>query len=456
MSVDQSPFLLVHRRRHVGHLALPTIKLHYCIVFFLSPLSLTVGISLQVVTPYWMDKMAGLSFVPSCNIGAGTFTPTFVIPQTSPTCHRLSKTAIQKRHDSLSSVPSMIASERKQVSAPKIDWDNLGFQYSETACYVQSVWKNGQWSPLATTTEPYIRMHVAATALHYGQSCFEGLKAFRGADGIVRIFRPDENAKRMVKSADRLMIPRVPESLFLDAVHNAVAENIDFVPPYGTGGSLYIRPLLFGSGARIGLQPADEHTFLVLVVPVGDYYKGGLSPVTAMVMNDFDRAAPKGVGHVKVAGNYAADLMPNFMGKKAGYPINLYLDAANRRTVEEFGTSNFIGIKGNSYITPDSSSVLPSITNKTLMQLARDDGMTVEKRPIDIDEVWDMDEVAACGTAVVITAVTRLLYQNELKQIGSNPDQVGARLLSLYNRVRAIQMGEIDDKYGWGHPLRSQ
>lgn len=351
-------------------------------------------------------------------------------------------------------VPTMIASEQKRASALKIDWDNLGFQYSETACYIQSVWKDGEWSSLSMTTEPYIRVHIAATALHYGQSCFEGLKAFRGADGVVRIFRPDENAKRMVASADRLMIPRVPESLFLDAVHKAVRENIDYVPPYGTGGSLYIRPLLFGSGARIGLQPADEYTFLVLVLPVGDYYKGGLSPVTAMVLDNFDRASPKGVGHVKVAGNYAADLMPSILGKKAGYPINLYLDAANRRTVEEFGTSNFIGIKGNSYVTPDSGSVLPSITNKTLMQLAEDDGMTVERRSIDIDEVWDMDEVAACGTAVVLTAVTRLLYKNELKQIGSSPDQVGSRVLSLYKRVRALQQGEIEDKYGWGQPLR--
>lgn len=395
-------------------------------------------------------------FITGISLHTKPLTPFFSASKTCKTSYRFSAVPSQERQQASLVAPVMIASEQKNASAVKIDWDNLGFQYSQTACYVQSVWKDGEWSPLSLTSDPYIRLHVASTALHYGQSCFEGLKAFRGADGVVRIFRPDQNAKRMITSADRLMIPRVPESLFLDAVHKAVRENIDYVPPYGTGGSLYIRPLLFGSGARIGLQPADEYTFLVLVLPVGDYYKGGLSPVTAMVLDNFDRASPKGVGHVKVAGNYAADLMPSILGKKAGYPINLYLDASNRRTVEEFGTSNFIGIKGNTYITPDSGSVLPSITNKTLMQLAEDDGMTVERRPIDIDEVWDLDEVAACGTAVVLTAVTRLLYKNELNQIGSNPDQVGSRVLSLYKRVRALQQGEIEDKYGWGQPLRMQ
>lgn len=299
-------------------------------------------------------------------------------------------------------------------------------------------------------------MHIAATALHYGQACFEGLKAFRGKDGRIRLFRPHENAKRMQASADRLVVPRVPSQLFLDAVHRAVRENEDFVPPYGTGGSLYIRPLLIGTGAKIGLQTSDEFMFLVLVVPVGDYYKGGLAPVTAVVMRDFDRAAPKGVGHVKVAGNYAADLMPNLMGKRAGYPINLYLDAGNGRTIEEFGTSNFIAVKGNTYVTPNSRSVLPSITNMTLMQLAKDEGMVVEQREVDIDEVRRFDEVGACGTAVVITAVSRILNGSELIEIGRNPDQVGSRLLSFYDKVRAIQFGEIEDRHGWGQIMRTR
>lgn len=353
------------------------------------------------------------------------------------------------------STPKMVQYEVRP-SKVELDWENLGFQYIQTKSHVRSVYKDGRWSELESVSEPYIRLHIAATSMHYGQACFEGLKAFRGKDGRVRLFRPDENAKRMASSADRLVIPQVPSELFLDAVHKAVRENEEFVPPYGTGGSLYIRPLLIGSGAKIGLQTSDEFTFIVLVVPVGDYYKGGLSPVTAIVMNDFDRAAPNGVGHVKVAGNYAADLMPNLMGKKAGYPINLYLDAENRRTVEEFGTSNFIGLRGNKYVTPDSKSVLPSITNKTLMQLAADEGMEVERRPVDIDEVSQFEEVGACGTAVVLTAVTRVLHGSKLVEIGSEPDIVGPRLMRLYNKVRAIQYGETEDPYGWGQLLRER
>lgn len=347
----------------------------------------------------------------------------------------------------------MVQSEVRP-SATNLDWENLGFQYIQAKTHVRSVYKHGEWSELESIEEPYIRMHIAATSLHYGQACFEGLKAFRGKDGRVRLFRPDENAKRMQASADRLVVPRVPTELFLDAVHRAVRENEDFIPPYGSGGSLYIRPLLIGTGAKIGLQTSDEFTFLVMVVPVGDYYKGGLSPVTAVVMSEYDRAAPKGVGHVKVAGNYAADLMPNMIGKKAGYPINLYLDAGNERTVEEFGTSNFIALKGNRYVTPNSKSVLPSITNKTLMQLAKDEGMEVEQREIDIEEVEEFDEVGACGTAVVITAVTRILHGSRLLQIGKDPDRVGERLLMFYEKVRAIQYGETEDPYGWGQEMR--
>jgi branched-chain amino acid aminotransferase len=334
-------------------------------------------------------------------------------------------------------------------AAAQLDWENLGFQYVDTRCYVTATHKDGAWGALETVAEPYIRMHIGATALHYGCSCFEGLKCFRAADGVARLFRPDENAKRMRGSAGRLMIPPVPEAMFLDAVRAAVRENREYIPPYGTGGSLYVRPLLFGSGARIGLQPADEFTFLVMVVPVGDYYRGGLSPVTAIVTKGFDRAAPNGLGNVKVAGNYAADLLPNTHAKRAGFPINLYLDAQNGRTIEEFGTSNFIALKGNSYVTPDSKSVLPSITNKTLMQLARDGGMLVEQREVDIDEVREFDEAAACGTAVVITAVTRILNGGDLITIGTDPDAVGPRLKELYNQVRGIQVGELPDAHGW-------
>jgi branched-chain amino acid aminotransferase len=235
-----------------------------------------------------------------------------------------------------------------------------------------------------------------------------------------------------------------------------VRDNIEYVPPYGSGGALYIRPLLFGSGPRIGVQPADEYTFLILVIPVGDYYKGGLaSPVNALLIEDFDRAAPRGVGSVKVAGNYAADLLPNMISKSKGFPIGLYLDAETQTVVEEFSTSNFVGIdsKANKYITPKSPSVLPSITNKSLMQIAKDEGMTVEERPVRLEELESFDEVLAVGTAVVVTpvgSITRLSTDSEVTQyqFGAK-DEIGPVTRRLYDRVRAIQNGEEEDKYGW-------
>lgn len=335
-----------------------------------------------------------------------------------------------------------------------LDWENLGFEYVQTRCHARMTYEDGAWSSIEFVNEPYLKLHIGATALHYGQSCFEGLKAFRCRDGVVRIFRPDMNAQRMARSAHRLMIPEISESLFLEAVHGVVVKNEDYIPPYGTGGSLYIRPLLFGSGAKIGLGSSHEFTFIVMVVPVGDYYKGGLAPVTALIEDKYDRAAPRGIGNVKLAGNYAADLLPSTEAKRAGYPINLYLDARNRRTIEEFGTSNFIALKGNSYITPNSPSVLRSVTNNTLMQLARDIGMKVEEREIDVDELYEFDEVGACGTAVIITAVSRLVFGSKVIEIGSNPEAVGKGLQRFYSMVRAIQCGEAEDRHQWCHALR--
>lgn len=362
----------------------------------------------------------------------------------------------QRRHGSLPArvmrtraSTTMVQSEvRPAEKKVELDWENLGFQYRETRCYVQAKYKDGAWGPLETVEEPYLRLHVGATALHYGQSCFEGLKAFRHKDGELGVFRARDNAKRLASSADRLMIPRVPESLFVRAVHAAVRENVDYVPPYGTRGALYVRPLLFGSAARIGLQSSDEFTFVVLVTPVGDYYRGGLAPVTALLMDDHDRAAPRGVGHVKVAGNYAADLQPGASARAAGYPINLYLDARNRNTIEEFGTSNFFALKGNAYVTPDSPSILPSITNKTLMSLAEEAGMEVQRRVVPLDELKEFDAVGACGTAVIITAVSRVVHGDQTIVIGK-ADEVDDRMKRLYEKVRGIQYGELEDRYGW-------
>jgi branched-chain amino acid aminotransferase len=301
---------------------------------------------------------------------------------------------------------------------------------------------------------------MGATALHYGQACFEGLKAFTHEDGSVHVFRPDENAKRLKSSCERTLMPVVPEDLFLKAVNEVVRDNIEYVPPYGTGGSLYLRPLMFGSGPRIGLQPADEYTLIIMVIPVGDYYKGGLEPVDGVIITDFDRAAPRGVGNVKVAGNYAADMLPNMRSKEKGFPIGLYLDAATQSTIEEFSTSNFVGIdnKNKKYVTPKSSSVLPSITNKSLMTIAAEEGLTVEAREIPIDEMETFDEVLACGTAVVVTPVGSVTMfgedeSNPKKYTFGDSNDVGATTKRLYDRVRAIQFGQEEDKHGWNFKI---
>eukprot|EP01083_Nonionella_stella_P096883 272386_1 len=256
-------------------------------------------------------------------------------------------------------------------------------------------------------------------------------------------------------------MPVVPHDVFLNAINEVVRDNIEYVPPYGTGGSLYLRPLLFGSGPRIGLQPADEYTFIIMVIPVGDYYKGGLEPVDGVIITDFDRAAPRGVGNVKVAGNYAADMLPNMRSKEQGFPIGLYLDAATQTCVEEFSTSNFVGIDSvnKKYVTPKSSSVLPSITNKSLMTIAEDEGFTVEARDIPIEEMATFDEVLACGTAVVVTPVGSVTMfgkteDDEAKKFSfGDSNKTGAITKRLYDRVRAIQFGEEEDTYGWNFKI---
>lgn len=330
-----------------------------------------------------------------------------------------------------------------------LDWANLGFSYRETNCHVRYLWQDGEWNPGELVESPEMTIHIAATALHYGQSAFEGLKAFECRDGSVRAFRPEMNARRLAESARRISLAQVPETLFLDGIRRVVKANSDFIPPYGTGGALYIRPLLFGSGPRIGIHPADEYVFLILVVPVGDYYQGGLQPVRAVILDDYDRAAPNGVGHVKVAGNYAASLEPHQVAADLGFPVELYLDAREHRYVEEFGTSNFVAItKDNTFVTVDSHSVLPSITNKSLQQIARDMGMRVEVRPIEYAEIADFAEVAACGTAVVITPVNEIVRGKEVIKVGPR-EGCGPVFQKLYERVRAIQQGEAADPHGW-------
>lgn len=344
-----------------------------------------------------------------------------------------------------------------------IAWEDLGFEFRPTNSHVEIKYTedadgHGQWGTPTLVKEPFVNLHIGATALHYGQACFEGLKAFCHADQSVHVFRPTENAARMQSSCRRILMPEMPTALFVEAVETVVRDNLEYVPPYGSGGALYVRPLLFGSGPRIGLQPAGEYTFVCLVIPVGDYYQGGLSaPVDGIIIEDFDRAAPRGVGGVKVAGNYAADLLPNQTSKKRGFPIGLYLDAATQTKIEEFNTSNFVGIDNDTqtYVTPKSPSVLPSITNKSLMQIAADlgDGWTVEAREVAVEEMETFDEVLAVGTAVVITPVGSITRgDNQRYQFGES-GAIGPTTRRLYDTVRAIQNGEVEDKYGWNHKV---
>lgn len=332
---------------------------------------------------------------------------------------------------------------------PKLDWENLGFSYVQTNCHIQYTWRDGRWDDGRLVSEPCLNMHIAATALHYGQAAFEGLKAFTCKDGEIRLFRPDMNARRLGTTARRICMAEVPEAMFTEAVKRVVAANRDFVPPYGTGGSLYVRPLLIGTGAQIGISPAQEYVFLVLVTPVGAYYKGGLKPVRAVVFDDYDRAAPHGTGHVKVAGNYAVSLQPHLLAHDRGYSVELYLDPKEHKYVEEFGTSNFIGItKDGRYVTPKSLSILPSITNDSLQQVARDLGMAVEVRPVTFDEVPDLAEVAACGTAVVITPVNEIVRGDRVVRVGP-AEGCGPTLEKLYRRMTAVQVGEGADTHAW-------
>lgn len=331
-----------------------------------------------------------------------------------------------------------------------IDWKNLPFGYFKTDYNVRCYFRDGAWGKLEISSSEYINMHMAATCLHYGQEAFEGLKAFRGVDGKIRIFRLEENAKRMQNSAYGIMMAHIPTELFRDAVIEAVKLNEKYIPPYGEGASLYIRPMLVGSGAQVGVKPANEYLFLVFVGPVGPYFKEGFNPVSIQIVRDFDRAAPLGTGCYKVGGNYAASLRAGERAHQEGFASVLFLDAKEKKYIDEAGPANFFGIKGNKYITPDSNSILPSITNMSLRTLAEDMGMEVERRHVSVDELGDFEEVGACGTAAVISPIKRIVDRDNNKEFNYCKDgKAGEISTKLYNRLRAIQEGAEADKFGW-------
>ncbi len=267
------------------------------------------------------------------------------------------------------------------------DWKNMPFGYVKTDYNVRCYYRNGAWGELEISSSEYINLHMASTCLHYGQEAFEGLKAFRGKDNKIRVFRSDANAHRMWDTAEGIKMAQVPPDIFKKAVHTAVRLNEKYVPPYGLGASLYIRPLLIGTGAEVGVKPGNEFLFMVFVTPVGPYFKEGFKPVDIMVCRNYDRAAPLGTGCYKVGGNYAASLTSLELAHHEGFSTTLYLDPKEKKYIDEAGPANFFGIKNNTYITPESKSILPSITNMSLQQLCRDLGIQVERRPVPFTEL---------------------------------------------------------------------
>ena len=331
-----------------------------------------------------------------------------------------------------------------------LDWKNLGFGIMKTDYNVRCVFRDGKWGELEVSEENTIPIHIGATCLHYGQESFEGLKAYTGADGKIRLFRHDENAKRMQISAKGILMAEPPVELFMEAVEKVVLLNRKYVPPYGTGATLYIRPLLIGSGAEVGVRPAKEFTFLVFVMPVGPYFKSGFKPVNILICRDHDRAAPRGTGHLKVGGNYAASLTSLSEAHAEGYATAMYLDAKEKKYIDECGPANFFGIRDNTYITPKSYSILPSITNKSLQELAKSMGMKVEERPVPLEELADFEETGACGTAAVITPVHKVVDPDlNITYTFGEPDNPGPVTTKLYETLTGIQSGDIEDTFGW-------
>lgn len=332
----------------------------------------------------------------------------------------------------------------------QLDWKNLPFGYIKTDFNVRCKYKNGKWEKPEVSSSEYIDLHIAATGLHYGQEAFEGMKAYMGKDGKIRVFRWIENAKRLIRSAEGIKMAPVPVELFKEIVFKAVNLNKRFVPPYGSGASLYIRPLLYGSGAEVGVKPAAEYTFIVFVTPVGPYFKGGVKPVNMMICRDVDRAAPLGTGTFKVGGNYAASLRALVRAKEEGFGSTIFLDAREKKYIDECGPANFFGIKNNTYITPESESILNSITNMSLIELAGSLGIKTERRRIPVEELSSFEETGACGTAAVITPIAKIVDPDVNKIYEYCRDgQPGAISMKLYNKLVGLQNGDEPDPFGW-------
>ena len=329
-----------------------------------------------------------------------------------------------------------------------MDWSALGFDYHKTDCNVRYTFTGGRWSEMEVTDDEYIRIHMSAYCLHYGLELFEGLKSFRGVDGKVRLFRVEDNARRLRASAERLCLPLPTLEMIVEGCKEVVRRNEKYIPPYGTGASLYLRPVMFGTTAGLGVKAAKDAMLVIYASPVGAYFKDGIKPIKVVIDRDQDRAAPRGTGDVKVGGNYAASIYSGQRAHDLGFSNVLYLDAATHTHIEEFGAANFFGIKQGKYVTPKSPSILPSITNMSLRQLAADLGLVVEEREVSLEELETFEECGACGTAAVISPVSKI-FDMQTNKVYEYGEEVGSVSMKLYTLLQDIQYGRIEDKHSW-------
>lgn len=339
--------------------------------------------------------------------------------------------------------------QTEEQKALNIDWKNLGFSYIKTDYRFISYWKDGKWDDGEMTTDNKVHISEGSPVLHYGQSCFEGMKAYRTKDGSINLFRPEENAKRMINSCQRLLMPEFPVEKFVEAAKAVVKANEKWVPPYNTGSTLYLRPYLMGIGDNIGVSPATEYIFSIFAMPVGPYFKGGLTP-TNFIVSDYDRAAPHGTGAAKVGGNYASSLLPGKEAHDRNFSDCIYLDPATHTKIEEVGSANFFGItKDNRFVTPKSPSILPSITKYSLLYLAEHHlGMQVEEGDVYIDKLDEFSEAGACGTAAVISPIGGIQH-GENFHVFYSETEVGPVTRKLYEELTGIQFGDIEAPEGW-------
>lgn len=336
-----------------------------------------------------------------------------------------------------------------------LDWGNMDFSYKQTAARFVANWENGAWDEGAMTEDSNIVLNECAGVLQYAQTCFEGLKAYTTVDGRIVVFRPDLNDARLKDSCDRLRIPALPEGMFLKSVDEVVRANAAFVPPYGTGATLYLRPFIFGSGPVIGVKPAPSYQYRLFATPVGPYFKGGAKPITIRV-SDFDRAAPNGTGHIKAGLNYAMSLYAIDDAHEQGFAENMYLDAATRTKVEETGGANFLFVtKDGKVVTPKSSTILPSITRRSLMYVAKEIlGLEAEEREVYKEELADFAECGLCGTAAVISPVGKVVDHGKEICFPAGMEEMGPVTKKLYETLTGIQMGTVEAPEGWIHEIK--